>query len=187
MNRDFDLSLEPIRPLRRAEYDRLVELGVFEDERVELLHGGLVQKCPQSELHAKAISHLNKLFVVAVGERAEVRIQAPFAATHDSEPEPDVAIVPLEQPSAEHPTTALLVIEVADTSIRKDRSKALIYAAAGVPEYWIVNLTNRMIEVHRDLVTGGYASRTLERAGKILHPKTFPDVAVPTAELFPRT
>src|SRR5262249_47478229 len=100
-----------IRPLRRAEYDQLVALGAVEDERIELLEGQLVGMTPIGAPHSSAVQKLNALLVPALAGRASVRIQSPFAALDTSEPEPDVAIVPLGDYDTEHPNQAYLVIE----------------------------------------------------------------------------
>ncbi len=84
-----------IRPLRRAEYDKLIELGVFEeDEKIELLHGFLVAMSPQGTPHAAVGARLAEVLTRILGDRAHVRCQFPFAASEDSEPEPDIAVVP---------------------------------------------------------------------------------------------
>jgi Uma2 family endonuclease len=180
------LDPERVRPLRRAEYDRLVELGCFEDEKIELLHGLLVAMSPQGESHVYAISKLTVLFVRCIGDRAMVRIQAPLAVADDSEPEPDLALVPNEGYSPEHPTRALLVVEVAQASLRKDRLvKASLYARAGIPEYWIVNLEEHVIEVYRKARDGAYTSVIAHGPSETLSPEAFEDIRVPVAEVLP--
>ena len=177
-----------VRPLRRSEYDKLVDDGCFEDEPVELLWGNLVRMNPQRSAHAAAVQYLTELFVLAVApkKRATVRIQSPFAATDDSEPEPDVAIVPLGAYRDAHPTEALLIVEVAETSLKADRAKAAIYAAAGVPEYWIVNLTNDTVEVHRQPVIeeARYASVITHGSDAELPVAAVPDCTLRLLELF---
>src|SRR4029077_12696675 len=143
------LATETVRPLRRDEYDRLVALGYFEDEKIELLDGLLIAMSPAGAAHMYVITKLNMLFAPAVGKRALVRVQGPFAASDTSEPEPDLALVPNEDHSRDHASQAFLLVEVAESSLRKDRVvKASLYARAGIPEYWIVNLRERVIEVH---------------------------------------
>jgi len=129
-----------IRPLRRVEYDRLVELGVFgKDDKIELLRGALVEMSPQGSQHADCAGVLMTLLIRMLGDRASVRAHSPFAATEDSEPEPDVGVYPPRRYAGAHPKTAFLVVEVAESSLRKDRGlKSEIYAENGVPEYWIV-------------------------------------------------
>ncbi|HEU5058376.1 MAG TPA: Uma2 family endonuclease [Kofleriaceae bacterium] len=143
------LEPEVIRPLRRVEYDRLVELGVFdEDEKIELLLGALVAMSPQGADHGYVMERLTKLLIDALGDRGRLRPQAPFAASELSEPEPDLAVYPPAPYVRAHPDRALLIIEIANSSLRKDRGiKAEIYAEAEVPEYWIVDLVHVAVEV----------------------------------------
>jgi Uma2 family endonuclease len=166
-----------VRPLRRREYDRLVELGLFEDERLELLRGTLVAMSPQGPPHADVVERLATRLVTGLAGRARVRSHSPLAVSDDSEPEPDIAVVPDGDYSTEHPSHALLVVEVADSSLRKDRQmKADLYAEAAVPDYWIVNLNQSAIEVHRDPSDGHYAAVTTYRRGQTLRLAAFPDI-----------
>jgi Uma2 family endonuclease len=159
---------EHVRPLRRVEYDRLVELGLFDQEKLELLNGFIVRMSPQGVRHASIIQALTRLFMAALltPRRAEVRVQLPLALGDDSEPEPDIAIVPPGPYKDEHPTTALLVIEVADSSLKEDRAKAAIYAAAGVHVYWVVDVAHDLVEVHTNIVEGRYSQVTTQRRGQ---------------------
>jgi len=139
------------RPISVAEFHRLIDDGALaEDERVELLEGFLIQMSPQSLSHALVIELLDELVRRSLTPRYAVRCQLPLTLAR-SEPEPDLAIVDRRaaRRSARHPTSAALVIEVAADSLDKDRSKAAIYAEAGVAEYWIVDVTGRRVEVHR--------------------------------------
>src|SRR5712664_3324390 len=140
------------RRWRRVEYDRLVELGMFAGERLELLNGLLVVSEPQGSPHTSIVSHVARVLERAFGPGWYARQHAPLALDDDSEPEPDVAIVPGEPLAyyAAHPRTAALVVEVADSSLRLDRRlKAELYARNRLPEYWTVNLTDAVLEVHR--------------------------------------
>lgn len=146
-----------VRPLRRAEYDKLVELGAFQGERIELLDGRLVKMSPIGPPHSSTIDKLTAQCVARLAGRALVRVQNPFAALEVSEPEPDLAIVPLGNYESEHPSQADLIIEVAESSLEYDRGPKLrVYAECGVPEYWIVNLVERCIEVYRKPGSGRY-------------------------------
>jgi len=177
---------EKVRPLRRSEYDRLVGLGMLRGENVELLYGRLVRMSPQGEPHVFSVTRLNKLLVRALGDRAEVRVQAPFGASDVSEPEPDLAIVPPGSYLDGHPSRALLLIEVSDSSLQDDRRiKGPLYAAAGVPEYWIVDLVGGVVEVHRDPRGDGYASVTRHARGATLAVPGFEDILVPVGEIVP--
>jgi Uma2 family endonuclease len=181
------LTPERLRPLKRVEYDRLVELGYFEDEKIELLEGHLVAMSPQGAEHTYVITKLNMLFAQAIGTRALVQVQGPFAASDDSEPEPDLALIANEDFSHQHPAHAFLLVEVAQSSLRKDRLiKAALYARAGIAEYWIVNLADRVIEVHRAARDDRYTSVTAHGPGDTISPEAFSDIRVPIADLLPR-
>ena len=174
---------DQIRPLRRTEYDQLVALGAFADERLELLQGALVAMSPQHAPHAATISRLTKLLVRRLGERYELRFQLPLAIADDSEPEPDVAIVAAGDYHRAHPTTALLVIEVADSSIARDRRKAALYAAAGIPECWIVDLTACAVEIYSAPGAIGYATQRTAVPGDVLRTVAVPELELTVAEL----
>src|SRR5579871_2328001 len=177
LDRD-QISPESVRPLRRSEYDRLVQWGVFGDEQLELLYGTIVAMSPIGTAHAESVRRLLRLFSSLI-DRVEVQIQLPLAASHESEPQPDVSLVPRGDYLADHPSKALLVIEVADTSLKKDRLvKAPLYASAGIPEYWIVNLIDDVIEVHRSPSRGKYREVTRHGRGEVLRPLQFADLAV---------
>jgi Uma2 family endonuclease len=182
--RDSPLLLESLRPLRRREYDCLVELGVFDEERVELLDGVLVSMNPQGAEHAEVTGFLAERLTVALSGRARVRAHSPLSLSDESEPEPDIAVVPAGDYARAHPTRALLLVEVADSSLRKDRElKALLYAATGVPEYWLVDLVARVVHVHRapqlsSASVPRYADVVALSAGATLSPLAFPDVTV---------
>lgn len=181
------LEPERIRPLRRVEYDRLVELGMFdEDERIELLRGVLVAMSPQGADHAYVIERLNKLLIDALGDRGRLRPQTPFAASELSEPEPDLAVYPPGGYARAHPDRALLIIEIADSSLRKDRGiKAEIYAEAGVPEYWIVDLVHGLVEVRTAPRDGHYARLETYARGERIALAAVPDLALATDDFLP--
>jgi len=167
------LAPETFRRFTRREYDRLVDLGVFEDERIELLRGMLVTMSPQGGPHATISSWLHQEIVLRLGRDFDVRGHCPYAATDDSEPEPDISVSRRIAGLLEHPTQPLLVIEVADSSIRKDRKiKAPIYAEAGAPEYWLVDISGDelQVEVHTQPTPQGYRSVEILRDGDTLRP-----------------
>lgn len=174
---------EKVRPLKRSEYDQLVELGVFEGERIELLRGALVEMTPQGSRHAHVLSMLNRIFMFGLRDRAELRIQMPLAVSEDSEPEPDLAVVPPGDYSQAHPTQALLVVELAESSRRKDRElKAALYAAAGVPEYWLVDLVDRAVEVRTRPEGGAYRDLARFERGT-LSPAAFADLSIDLGQI----
>jgi Uma2 family endonuclease len=182
------LSIEPelFRSLKRSEYDRLVELGVFDDERIELIRGRLVKMSPQHAPHASTVQKLNELLITRLRGRFTVRIQSPLALSDDSEPEPDVAVVLLGDYEAEHPRAALLLIEVAETTLRKDRAKGAVYATAGVGEYWLVNLNDQTVEVYASPNGDRYDEVRTLRTGDVLRPAALPDIAIAVAEILPK-
>jgi Uma2 family endonuclease len=182
----FSFEPELVRPLKRSEYDQLVGLGVFDDERIELIQGVLVKMSPQEAPHASTVQKLTKLLIARLQERGEVRVQLPLALSDVSEPEPDVAVVALGDYETEHPRTALLIIEVADSTLKKDRRKATVYAGAGIAEYWIVNLGARTVEAYASPEGDRYAEVRTLRTGETLRPRALPDVAITVAELLPR-
>lgn len=178
MERD-GIDLRLVRPLKRVEYDQLVEAGAFEDERIELLHGFLVAKEPQGPDHAGAARRLHRLLLLALDSRAEVASHSPFAASEDSEPEPDVAAFPRKYTATEHPSTAFILVEVGRASLRTDRGvKADLYAASGVPEYWVVSLASRTVEVRSEPADGRYQQMKTYHPGDTITLVAFPDVAI---------
>jgi Uma2 family endonuclease len=180
------IAPESPRPITRREYDRLVADGFFdEDERVELLYGVLVRMTPQKPPHASLVQRITRALAPLLLPRAEVRIQLPFAASDDSEPEPDVAVVPLGDYRDEHPTKAFLIIEVAHTSHRKDREvKGRLYAESGVPEYWLVDVPGCAVEVYSQPAGGCYERCETRRVGDVISLVEFRDVTVRVDQLF---
>ncbi|HET7291233.1 MAG TPA: Uma2 family endonuclease [Vicinamibacteria bacterium] len=164
------VALEPRRRLRIDEYHRMIAAGVFDEgERLELIEGVIVEMSPQSPRHAEVISRLCDPRFVSAGPDCLVRSRLPLTLAPDSEPEPDVAVVPRTAKGYGdgHPTTALLVFEVAGDSLRKDRpAKAQVYARAGIPEYVIVNLAQGTLEVHRDPDPEAQRYRTVTTLGR---------------------
>jgi Uma2 family endonuclease len=148
------MSVISPRRWSREEYDRMVGAGILhEDERVQLIEGEILQMTPQYRCHAAAVLLTTKALETAFGPAYSVQGQVPLAVSDDSEPEPDVAVVAgsIRGFLRDHPTTAVLIVEVADSSLMFDRRrKARLYARCGMPEYWIVNLADRCLEVHRE-------------------------------------
>ena len=176
-----------------AEYYQLAEEGWFRGQRVQLIEGEIIQMPPQGHAHAKSLMHISRWLHDMFKKDDLVRIQMPLNAMEDSDPEPDAAIIrgPMDQ-YHDHPQSALLAIEVADSSLRLDRRKAKIYAAAGVQEYWIVNLSDRCVEIHREpqvdkqSKTGfAYQSRTIAGESEMISPILLASAQVKVAELLP--
>jgi Uma2 family endonuclease len=176
---ELEAIAQDVRPLRRAEYDKLVELGAFQDERIELLRGVLVRMSPIGARHSSSLTRLNVILVQALSDRATIRVQLPFAALDDSEPEPDFAIVPRGEYDREHPSAAYFIVEISDASLATDRgAKLRLYAECGVPEYWIVNLVDQVIEVYSEPKDGAYATAKLCRKGEVLQSRRFSDLVI---------
>ena len=173
------------------EFFELVARGVLApDDRVELLEGVIVAMAPQNPRHATGVHMVHDAVSRAVGTRALVRQQFPLIAGLLSVPEPDVAVVPgsVSDYLDRHPTTALLVVEVADSSIVQDRlTKTAIYAAAGVPEYWVVDLVGDRVEVHRSPIPAErrYGETSLVLRGGRLDLVALPGASVAVDDLLP--
>jgi Uma2 family endonuclease len=179
------LSADTIRPLSRAEYERMVELGFFdEDEHVELLDGVLVQMSPHGWRHAEVIEWLSNELARAIDRSLSVRVQLPIALGPYSEPEPDIAVVRRSRRRREHPREVLLVIEVATDPARIDRSaKLAIYARAKIPEYWVVDLDELCVDVYSKPARGRYARRRVARTGEVLRPQLLNGVELAVDDL----
>ena len=184
-----------VRRWKRAEYDRLVELGVFEGEPLELIGGQLVVAEPQYPYHASAIGAVEYAVRAALPSGWIVRTQAPISLDDESEPEPDAVVVPGHPTDYrhEHPARPVLTIEVADSSVRFDREhKGSLYARAGLEEYWIVNLVDRVLEVYRDPAPDAaavYGWRYREVAilvpPALVAPSAFPAIRIAVSDLLP--
>ncbi len=156
----------PVHALTTSDVDAMVEAGILsEDDQIELLDGVLVEMSAQSPQHAYALRRLTRLAArVADAADLELIVQGPLdVGSPISLPEPDLAIVPVT-PSDRHPAGALLVAEMGNTSLPMDLGpKARIYATAGVPEYWVLDVERREIVVHRE--PSGSRYERVERVG----------------------
>ncbi len=136
----------------------MVDAGILEeDDKVELLDGLLVVREPQGSRHAVVVGLVRAVLEKAFGRRYHIREEKPFALDDLSEPEPDIVVVPgpVRAYTDFHPSKAVLVVEVADSSLELDRvRKGTLYARAGVADYWIVNLVDGVLEVYRTPVAG---------------------------------
>jgi Uma2 family endonuclease len=169
----------------------LADEGLLEpDDRVELLGGVVVAMSPHNPPHDAVVTLVHQALLEAVGTRAAVRCQCSLVLGPFSAPEPDVAVVAgrARDYMTSHPRSALLVVEVADTSLVQDRlTKAALYAAAGLPEYWIVEIRADCVEVLRDpdAETGRYRERTIVARGGRLTLAALPDVTVSVDDFLP--
>jgi Uma2 family endonuclease len=177
-------------PLTVEKYHRMIEAGILgEDDRIELLEGVLVEMSPQGRRHAQFISQFITFAVPAVAPAHRVRVQSPLTLPPFGEPEPDIAIVTRadEKAADPHPSTALLIVEVASESLRKDRLvKSRVYARAGVLEYWIADVEGQRIEVYRDPDPGAerYRQHEVVSRGQTVSPQAFPELRLAVDELF---
>jgi Uma2 family endonuclease len=175
------------------QYDEMIRRGDFEpreDHHVELIYGEISPMSPINPAHSFAVALLNEWSFESLPRGAAwVWTQSSFdIPLLESAPEPDVAWLRRQDYSTRRPTPedVLLVIEVADSSLARDRGlKAGLYAAAGLADYWIVNIPERSIEVRRDPQGGSYASVVVLKAGDEARPLAFPEIALPVSRIFP--
>jgi Uma2 family endonuclease len=181
------LIANPIRPLKRVEYDKLVAEGCFRKERVELIFGMVVAMSPTDPAHGESMWRVDDRLRRNLGDRARVACQRPFAATDDSEPEPDIVVFPPGDYWDAHPDRAYLVVEVARSSLEHDQGpKALLYAMSQVDEYWIVDHAGGVVEIYRDRQTdGSWQTRQTFARGDVIAMQAFPDVQISVADILP--
>ncbi len=170
------------------EYHQMIEAGVLVDRNVELLYGEIVEMPSEGVAHAHFNTKVANILRKAVGDRAEIRDAKPITLSHQaSEPAPDVAVIePLDEIYATHhpyPENIFLLVEYSHSSLAKDMEiKRKLYAKAGIIEYWIVNLVNRQVIVHRDPVDDDYRSTQTLTSGSITM-LAFADVAIAIDQL----
>ncbi|MGH7402269.1 MAG: Uma2 family endonuclease [Candidatus Rokuibacteriota bacterium] len=184
-----------VRRWKRAEYDRLVDLGVFQGDPVELIGGHLIVAEPQSSPHATAVGAADDALRAVLPPGFIVRAQMPLALDDESAPEPDLAVVSGRRADYRHghPAHALLVLEVADSSLHFDRhDKGSLYARARIAEYWIANLADRVLEVYRDpepdpAAPAGWRYRSASRLAPatMVAPLALPSARIRIADLLP--
>jgi Uma2 family endonuclease len=174
----------------REDYERMAEQGYFRpDERVELVDGVIYEMTPQGGFHATVLWKAQEILRSSIPPGFFIRSQMPLALTPDSEPEPDIAVIQgdPEDFSEAHPETAVLVVEVSDASLFHDtRRKKPLYARAGVPDCWVFNLRETVLEVNRDPVDGLYGSRQILRLDQTVSLLFAPDISIPVSSFFPK-
>lgn len=179
----------------RGEYYRMAEMGLFDGRRVELIGGEIFEMSPQQSDHAEAVTLAQETMMQVFGQGYRVRVQLPLSLGLESDPEPDVAVVAGVPHGFRHahPTTALLIVEVAESTLSFDRTeKASLYASAGITDYWIVNLVDRQLEVRRNPIPAPaqlygweYAQITILTAADSVSPLAAPQASVAVANLLP--
>lgn len=184
-----------LRRFKRVEYERLAECGFFHPtERLELIDGLMLVREPQGTPHATGITLGLEALREVFGAGWVFRVQLPIALDDDSEPEPDLVVVRgrTRDFSRTHPSSVALIVEVAETSLAFDRgAKASLYARAGVADYWIVNLIERVVEIHHDPQPTSaaygwhYGSIRVARSGDSLTPLAAPGASMRVVDLLP--
>jgi Uma2 family endonuclease len=186
----------PLWRITRGRYDRLVDVGIFgPEDRVELLDGLLVAREPQGERHATVVGLVRAALDKAFGSGYHIREEKPIALDDQSEPAPDVVVVPgrLRDYLTAHPSRPVLIVEVAETSLALDRlRKGGLYARARISDYWVVNLVDEILEVHRGPVRipsghgdWKYDSVRLLRRNAVVTPLAAPRARIRVAALLP--
>ncbi|HAS50624.1 MAG TPA: hypothetical protein DCS21_02290 [Gammaproteobacteria bacterium] len=179
----------PVHRWTRQQYENMALLDFFQPEaRVELLDGVIIDMSPQRSFHATAVCLVEDALRGVFQSGYVVRNQMPLALDAQSEPEPDVAVVRgrTRDYTQAHPTTAVLVVEVADTTLRLDRkTKQAVYARNGIAEYWIINLKTPALEVYRNPQGDQYRSQMTLRPGETIAPLAQPDSVIAVIDLLP--
>jgi Uma2 family endonuclease len=183
------------RPLRwtREQFYRLAEVGLLPERRVERIDGEILAMSPQGPPHFHRICRIHDVLARCGWAGVVVRIQGPLCLGEDSDPEPDIAVVAgsVDDYARAHPTGALLVVEVSDTTLAHDRTrKAALYARHGVGDYWVANLAEGVLEVRRgpapDVASPwgwSYSETRVLRPGDSIAPLAAPSVQLAVAEL----
>ena len=181
------------RPFTNAEYHALAEAGVLgPDERVQLVAGDIIVMSPVGNPHAECVDLIDDAFTPLrlVPARARIRVQGPMVMPDYSEPEPDLMLLKLKEggyiSGHPRPEDVLLLVEVSDSTLRYDRDvKMSLYAAAGVPEAWLVNLREDWIESNTQPSADGYRVTRRYELGDTIAPQAFPDLAIPVERIIP--
>ncbi len=172
------------------EYLAMEEAGILhEDDRIELIDGEIIIMPPIGDPHEVSTDWLTRLFVPPLIGRAIVRVQGAIRLNDHSAPQPDIAVLrerPLSEVGPYFPPDVHLVIEVADSSLAYDRGAKLArYAAAGIPEVWIVNLRAQEVTAYAEPNGAEYAAVHTYRAGESISPSAFPDVVLAVSDFVP--
>jgi Uma2 family endonuclease len=175
----------------RQEYEKMAEIGLFSpDTRLELVEGEILEMAAHTSHHAAAIALAQHRLSALNQAGFHLRVQLPLALSDDSEPEPDLAVV-IGSPEdywEEHPRSAVLIIEVAYSSLSYDQErKRQLYARCYISEYWILNLSEHRLEVYREPEQGDYQTRMILTAGETISPLISADLVIEVAGLLPRT
>jgi len=170
------------------EYYRMIELGMLKDyEKAEIIEGELIRKMTIGDRHAAIVNFLTRFFVKNVSDDILVSVQNPVRLSDYNEPEPDVTLADLQKYDGKRhpqPSEIILIVEVSDSTLKYDRDvKLALYAEAEIPEVWIVNLPNDIIEVHQKPSVGIYQLAKIFKRGEILSSEVLPDLSIAAAEI----
>ncbi|HLM59697.1 MAG TPA: Uma2 family endonuclease [Pyrinomonadaceae bacterium] len=170
------------------DYYKMIELGMLKDyEKAEIIEGELIQKMTIGDRHAAIVNLLTKFFVKNVSDDMLVSVQNPIRLSDYNEPEPDIALADLTKyDGRRHPQPAeiLLVVEVSDSTLKYDRdTKLTLYAEAEIPEVWIVNLPNDIIEIHQKPSVGIYQLTKIFKHGETVESEILPDLKLEVNEI----
>ncbi|WP_299404381.1 Uma2 family endonuclease [Acaryochloris sp. IP29b_bin.148] len=178
------LSPPDLRLITTVEYHQMAEVGILAgDEQVELISGQIIQKMPKGPAHSALCKRIEKLLEHRLGSQVLVRLQDPVSLDTYSEPEPDIAVVhPQDNFYADHhptPVQIYLIIEVSDTTLKRDLGiKADLYAAAGIADYWVLDITAQQLHIFRDPNPAGYQRQLILRGQQSVSLRAFPDCSV---------
>ncbi len=173
-----------------AEYDRMIELGVYtENDRIELLNGEIIELMPKGPKHVYFNEKVADIFKEKLGKSADVRSQNPIILGDFSEPEPDIVLAkpPRENYLENHPTVSdiFLIMEISDTTLAYDReAKSKAYSRNGIRQYLLLNINNETIEEYREPGEDGYQFKRTLRKGDSLNLTAFPEVEIKIDDLF---
>src|SRR4051812_29339649 len=172
-----------------SDYHRMAEAGIFgEHDRVELIEGEIVDMAPLGRRHQARVDHLAEMLIRGLGERAIVRVQGSIRLGERSEPQPDLVLLRRRADfyavTDAGPADVLLVVEVADTSLAHDRDvKVPLYARAGIPEVWLIDLNGENVAVYREPGSEGYHDVSPVRGDARLSPRAFPELGLTASQI----
>ena len=189
-------KIEPtIHKWTKQEYYKMVEMGLFTGKHVELMEGQIIEMSPMGSLHRTAITLAAEILRNIFIGRYFISTQCPMDLGESSDPEPDIAVIrgEIRDYTHSHPTSAVLIVEIADSSLEYDRNKkGSLYARAGIEDYWIINLNSSRLEVYRNPIVDpekfygyGYSSINIFTGLHSISPLAFPDSIISVADLLP--
>lgn len=183
------MATEPVpRRFSVDDYHQMVEAGILcEDDRVELINGEILEMSPVGGRHVARVNRINRMLVERLGDAAIVSIQNPIRLGRYQEPEPDVAVIRRRSYGDELPGTedVLLLMEVSSTSLAFDRGTKLpLYATAGIPEVWLVDIPGEAIERHTNPMEGTYRVSVRVGRGEAIESTVLPDLQLQTDDVF---